>query len=110
MTRLAGRPGGRHTGAMIPEQWSPDLRLDARAGRCRLTLVGVTYGNGDSLQEAGNDLLVRLHDLAVALRAGTYRAAGDVAGPDPRVLDFLWELGEITARGGDIRGRVFDRG
>jgi hypothetical protein len=27
--------------------------------------------------------------------------------PDRRWLDFLWELGEIAARGGDIRQRLF---
>ncbi|MGH9250642.1 MAG: hypothetical protein ACRD0W_14120 [Acidimicrobiales bacterium] len=27
--------------------------------------------------------------------------------PDRRVLEFLWELGELANRGGDIRERVF---
>ena len=27
--------------------------------------------------------------------------------PDPRLFEFLWELGEIAARGGDIRPRLF---
>jgi hypothetical protein len=26
--------------------------------------------------------------------------------PDARLLEFLWELGEIAARGGDIRPRL----
>ena len=29
------------------------------------------------------------------------------APPDPHWLEFLWELGEIAARGGDIRERIF---
>jgi hypothetical protein len=88
------------------DQWTPDLQLRTDTGRCRLTLAGVTYGNGDSMQEAANDLLARLFDLATALRAGRFRPAR--LGPvDSRVLDFLWELSEIIARGGDIRPRVF---
>jgi len=27
--------------------------------------------------------------------------------PDPRWFEFLWELGEMAARGGDIRHRLF---
>ncbi|MBV1850556.1 hypothetical protein [Catellatospora tritici] len=91
---------------MAPTSWTPELSLDSRAGRCRLTLAGVTYGNGESLQQASNDLLVRLHDLAVGMRHGAYRPSSE-AGGDPRVAGFLWEIGELTARGADIRARVF---
>jgi hypothetical protein len=87
--------------------WTPPLQLDSRSDRCHLTLEGVTYGNGETLQEAGNDLLVRLHDLALGLRRGDHRAATGVWRTDPRVYGFLWELGEIAARGGDLRERVF---
>lgn len=87
--------------------WTPELRLDTRAGRCRLTLVGITYGAGASLQEAANDLLVRLHDLAVGLRRGRYRPIAEAGAADPRVVEFLWEIGELTVRGADIRSRVF---
>jgi len=78
------------------------------SGRCQLHLVGVTYGNGATMQEAGNDLLARLFDLATALRAGGFRAASEFGPPNRQVMDFLWEIGELVARGGDIRGRVFD--
>jgi len=91
---------------MTPASWTPELRLDTRPDVCRLTLVGVTYGNGDTLQEAGNDLLVRVHDLAVGLRRG-HRPGAAVGPVDPRVADFLWEIGEILSRGGDIRSRIF---
>jgi hypothetical protein len=91
----------------MTEAWTPELRLQARADGCRLSLVGVTYGNGASLQDAGNDLLVRLFDLAVAVRAGGLRLSAETGHPDHRVLDFLWEVGELAARGGDLRQRVF---
>jgi hypothetical protein len=87
--------------------WTPPLQLDARSDRCRLTLEGVTYGNGETLQEAGNDLLVRLHDLALGLRRGDSSSGTGATRMDPKVYGFLWELGEIAVRGGDLRERVF---
>jgi hypothetical protein len=87
--------------------WTPELELRAEGGRCRLSLVGVTYGNGETLQEAGNDLLVRLFDLAVAFRDGRHRMETNGGRGWSEVMEFLWEIGEIAARGGDIRGRVF---
>lgn len=91
--------------AMTPDVWSPELRLEDRAGRCRLTLVGVTYGNGPTLQDAANDLMTRLYDLALGLRANGFPAKVPV---DPRVAAYLWEIGEIAVRGGDLRARVLD--
>jgi hypothetical protein len=93
--------------AFVTGSWTPDLHLSSVADRCRLTLLGVTYGNGTTLQEASNDLLVRLFDLGLGLRSGRTRFSGDLGAPDPRVIDFLWEIGDIAARGGDIRERVF---
>jgi hypothetical protein len=88
----------------MTEAWTPELRADAHGDQCRLTLTGVTYGNGHTLQEAANDLLVRVLDLALGLRAG-HRVTGE-ARADARVVDFLWEIGELAIRGGDIRSRV----
>ncbi len=84
----------------MTEPWSPTLRVEARGGQCHLVLGGVTYGNGPTLQEACNDLLVRVLDLALGLRAG-YRVSGDA-----RVAHFLWEVGELAIGGADIRPRV----
>jgi hypothetical protein len=86
------------------EAWTPELRLETRDGQCRLDLAGITYGHGRTLQEAANDLLARVFDLALGLRAG-YRVTS-VAPLDPRVVDFLWEIGEIAIHGGDVRMRV----
>jgi hypothetical protein len=98
--------GVRGTLLTVSEPWTPRLALHNRPDRCRLTLVGVTYGDGSTMQEAANDLLVRLHDLAVGIRRGGLRAPSE-ARPDPRVVRFLWEIGELTARGGSLRDRVF---
>jgi hypothetical protein len=69
--------------------------------------VGVTYGNGATLQEASNDLLIRLFDLGLAVREGRMRFSSDSGRPDQRVMDYLWEIGDVAARGGDLRDRVF---
>jgi hypothetical protein len=71
-----------------------------------LSDLNVTYGNGDTLQEAGNDLLARLFDLATGVHSGRSRFTSALGRPDLQVLTFLWELGETVARGGDIRPRV----
>lgn len=91
----------------MEQGWTPEVELRAEAGICRLSLVGVTYGNGATLQEASNDLLVRLFDMAVAFRDGRHRVPMEAGRQWTEVMEFLWEIGEIAAQGGDIRGRVF---
>lgn len=95
----------RHTASMVDE-WAPELQLHEHGGQCRLHLVGVTYGNGHTLQEASNDLVARVFDLAVGVHSGRFRLTTGLGRPDPQVLSFLWETGEIASRGGDIRPRV----
>ena len=63
-------------------------------------------GEGPSLQEAADDLIGRLLGLVMAVRSSGFRAAGEVW-PDFETMDFLYELGEVAAAGGDIRARVF---
>ena len=91
----------------VTSPWTPELRLQSLGEACRLSLVGVTYGNGATLQEAGNDLLTRLFDLGLAVREGRMRYSSDSGRPDQRVMDYLWEIGDLAARGGDLRDRVF---
>jgi hypothetical protein len=82
--------------------------MRAEDGRCRLSLIGVVSGDGETLQEASNDLLVRLFDLAVEFRDSRHRVPLAAQSPWTEEMEFLWEIGEIAALGGDIRGRVFD--
>jgi hypothetical protein len=42
----------------------------------------------------------------MAVRSGGITGSGEVQ-PDRETVDFLYELGEIAAAGGDIRTRVF---
>ena len=90
----------------MTEDWTPELRLRATDEGCLLTLAGVTYGNGATLQAASNDLMARLFDVATAIRSGRYRLSSELGAPQPDVLAFLWEVGDLAAHGGDIRARV----
>jgi hypothetical protein len=58
-------------------------------------------------QEAADELVRRLPVVAMAFRnGGAGPACSDVV-PDVAVLDFVWQLGELAASGGDIRDLVF---
>jgi hypothetical protein len=84
----------------------PSLTVTESAGRVRLELGGVARGEGISMQEAADDLIRRLLGLVIAFRSSGFRASCELW-PDLETMDFLYELGEIAAAGGDIRARVF---
>jgi hypothetical protein len=91
----------------MAEAWVPPLHLCESAGRCRLTLSGLTHGEGHTLQEAADDLIARLLDMVLFVRTAGFSFSTDLPPPDYRLLDFLWEIGERVACGEDIRERVF---
>jgi hypothetical protein len=76
-------------------------------GRCGLSLGGVTHGNGDSLEEAADELVARLLNLVMCFRSTGFKIPAELGPTDHRWLEFLWEVGDLAARGDDIRGRVF---
>jgi hypothetical protein len=85
----------------------PPLYVHETGGRCRLCLGGYIHGEGATLQEAGDDLVYRLLNIAMGFRGGSgFRVPRELR-PDLEWLELLYELGEIAARGGDIRERVF---
>lgn len=84
----------------------PSLTVTESAGRVCLHLGGFARGEGTSLQEAADDLVRRLLALALAFRAGGFAGCSEFR-PDLATMDYLYELGEIAAAGGDIRARVF---
>jgi hypothetical protein len=90
----------------MEESWPPPLEISSVAGRCRLRLGGYAYGEGETLQDAGDDLVARLLTLAICFRSG-FTTSMEIPPPDLRWLDYVYELGEIAARGGDIRERIF---
>jgi hypothetical protein len=76
------------------------------AGCVRLQLGQFARGEGTTLQEAADDLIHRLLVLVMAVRSSGFSAACEVR-PDLETMDFLYELGDFAAAGGDIRDRVF---
>jgi hypothetical protein len=76
------------------------------AGCVRLQLGQFARGEGTTLQEAADDLIHRLLVLVMAVRSSCSSASCEVR-PDLETMDFLYELGDFAAAGGDIRDRVF---
>lgn len=84
----------------------PSLTLTEQGNRVRLELGGVARGEGASLQEAADDLIGRILELALAFRSHGPVASRELR-PDLETMNFLHELGELAASGVDIRSRVF---
>jgi hypothetical protein len=85
----------------------PALHLSDSGDRCRLSLNGWAYGDGSTLQAAADDLLARLLDIGLSMRASGFSVPPELGAPDRECLDYFWRLGELAARGGDIRAFVF---
>jgi hypothetical protein len=73
----------------------------------RLDLEGFSSVEGATLQDAADVLVVRLLQFAMALRAGTFGTLSSELRPDPTLLEFLRELGELAAAGGEPRDLLF---
>ncbi len=94
----------------MSQPWTPSLTVREHGGRCRLTLAGDAWGEGATLQEAADDLVARVTRHARALRGPGWACGRELGAPDHRWFDFLYEIGEIAARGGDVRSRVLGAG
>jgi hypothetical protein len=84
----------------------PALTITENGERVQLALGGFAQGEGSSLQEAADELVSSILRLVMAFRSTGFRASCEVR-PDFEMMNFLHELGEIAAAGGDIRARVF---
>jgi hypothetical protein len=85
--------------------WAPPLTLRETRLGCRLTLGGLAHGSGTTLQEAADQLVLRVVAAALAVRAGDLTCTSGFA-PEPRSLKFLREVAEVAGRGGDVRRLV----
>lgn len=112
-------PSWKGTACVVAEQndrhqnqagrWTPELHFRTMGGRCRLWLGSYVYGDGDTLQEAADDLVARTLLMAQHMRGGAgYRFSSELPPPDVRWLELLYEVGEMARRGEDIRARLFD--
>jgi hypothetical protein len=86
--------------------WMPPLVVQKQGGGCRLRLANEAWGDGPTLQDAADDLVARVVRHATALRSGGFACPKDLSPLDPRWLDFLYEVGELAASGGDVRRRI----
>ena len=85
----------------------PELNITEAGGHICLDLGGFAQGEGLSLQEAADELIRRILELALVFRSSGCSASRELS-PDLETMNFLHELGEIAAGGGDIRAWVFD--
>lgn len=88
-------------------QFVPSLHVLEMRGRVRITMAGLTYGSGQTLQDAADELVRKILVIAMALRSGAVVPPGPEFRLDPAVREFISELAGIAARGDDIRGRLF---
>jgi hypothetical protein len=88
--------------------YQPTLEVCQVGGRVRLVLGQLASGEGATLQEAADDLVARVLALVLAFRSsGIGPLPSEGPRPDLAMLEFLYELGELAAAGGDIRQRLF---
>jgi hypothetical protein len=85
--------------------WVPPLSLRESPSGCCLSLGGLGHGHGATLQEAAEQLVSRVLVTALALRSGGLACTSELAA-DRQALEFLYEVAELAARGGDVRGLV----
>src|SRR5215208_723009 len=92
----------------IVSSFTPSLEVRQVAGRVRLLAGGLgCCGDGETLQEAADDLIRQLLVVAMAFRSSGMGPCSSEVMPDLGIMEFLYELAEIAASGGDIRVRVF---
>lgn len=84
----------------------PSLTVRESAGAVWLELGGIARGKGDSLQEAADDLIQSILGVVLAFRSSGFRVCPEV-NADFETLDYLAQLGDVAASGGDIRKLVF---
>jgi hypothetical protein len=73
----------------------------------RLTLGALAQADGSTLQEAADELVRRVLVIVMAFRSSGIGPINSECAADLALLNFVFELGEIAARGHDIRPRLF---
>jgi len=85
---------------------TPSLTVTEVGDSVRLELAGIARGEGRSLQDAADALVDAVLRLATAVRSNGVRVTPEVPG-DVELFDYLYQLGELAAAGGDVRQRLF---
>jgi len=84
----------------------PALTITELGDRVRLSLGGLAHGEGASLQDAADDLVRSILRLVLAFRSNGFGVSRELC-PDLDTMNYLHELGEVAAAGGDIRAHMF---
>lgn len=84
----------------------PSLTITESGGLVELQLGAFARGQGASLQEAADDLVQSVLGLLLAIRSGGFTPSRELP-PDLETMNFLAELSDLAAAGGDIRTRLF---
>jgi len=87
-------------------QWTPTLSIDETPSGCRLSLHGDLHGDGATLQEAADQLVARVLDVAIAVRRSGVHWRPLFAPCDVRWMEFLYDVGAVASQGGDARACV----
>ena len=85
---------------------TPSLTVTEVGDCVRLELAGIARGEGRSLQDAADALVDAVLRLATAIRSTGVRVTPEVPG-SLELIEYLHELGELAAAGGDVRQRLF---
>lgn len=85
----------------------PELRIAEAGGRVRLGLEGFGDVEGATLQDAAEELVSYMLDVAMAFRSTGIGPFYTECAPDPRLMEFVWALGEQAASGADPRELLF---
>lgn len=100
-------PIGKDTDVVTSAE--PALHISERDGRIRLGLEGLGHVEGETLQEAADELVARVVQVAMAIRASGVGPVYSECCADPELFDFVWRLGAHAAAGGDPRELLFAR-
>ncbi len=85
---------------------TPSLTVTEIGDRVRLELAGIARGEGRSLQDAADALVDAVLRLATAVRSTGFSVTPEMPG-SVELVEYLYELGELAAAGGDVRRRLF---
>jgi hypothetical protein len=85
---------------------TPSLTVSEVGDCVRLELAGVARGEGCSLQGAADDLVCAVLRLAHAIRSSGFSVTREMPW-SVELYEYLYELSEFAAAGGDVRQRLF---
>jgi hypothetical protein len=89
-------------------EFTPTLWVEEIGDRVRLGVDGLVSADGPTLQDAADELVAKILGVVMAFRSDAIgRISSELCRPNMELVEFIWELGEFAAAGGDIRERLF---